>query len=350
MAWFQIRSNRHALFQVVESYVTPPGTSLARNLTTHLSHQISYLSGCRLLSVSQGAAIRALKLVVASIDPAVPENQAKEEICSFIDNFIRERITIADQVIAESAAQKINDGDVILTYAKSSIVQQALTLAFSQGKKFTVYVIDSRPLHEGKALARALTKSCPGLDIRYSLVHAIGHATRIATKVFLGAHAMMSNGRLYSRVGTAQVAMMAKERSIPVIVCCETIKCSDRVALDSIVQNELASADELVEPPSMGQHCLTNVTTYAAEVEAANNKAGKKKGAQKKKDAEEEEEEVKEGQNPLANWKEVKNLQLLNLFYDLTPAEYVSMVITELGSLPPSAVPVVHRMGNSQGV
>lgn len=44
--------------------------------------------------------------------------QAKDQICSQIDTYIRERIVIADQVIAEAAVEKINDGDVILTYAR----------------------------------------------------------------------------------------------------------------------------------------------------------------------------------------------------------------------------------------
>ena len=33
--------------------------------------------------------------------------------------------------------------------------------------------------------------------------------------------------------------------------------------------------------------------------------------------------------------------------YDVTPAEYVDMVVTEMGSLPPSAVPIVHRMSTN---
>ena len=59
---------------------------------------------------------------------------------------------------------------------------------------------------------------------------------------------MMSNGRLFSRVGTALVAMEANEADKPVLVLCETIKFTERVALDSIVHNEMAPADELVIP------------------------------------------------------------------------------------------------------
>lgn len=245
-----------------------------------------------------GNAIRWLKVAISAVDPDTPESTAKEDLCDAIDSFIRERITVAGQVIASSATEKIRDGDVILTYAKSSTVQQALLEAFLQGKKFRVIVMDSRPLFEGKNLARALADL--GLKVEYSLMHAISHTVKDATKVFLGAHAMMSNGRLYSRAGSAIVAMMANHADIPVIVCCESIKFTDRVALDSIVTNEVAPPDELLIQGS--------------------------------------------GSTELSKWQETPNLQLLNLMYDLTPAEYINMVITEYGSLPPSSVPVVHRL------
>lgn len=254
---------------MIEAYTTPLGTSLSRHLTTHLSHQITYLSTCRPLSISQGNAIRALKLAIASIDPSVPEADAKETLCEFIDSFIREKITVADQVVAGSAAQKIQDGDVIVTFAGSSLVKQTLLNAHKQGKKFRVSIIDSRPLFEGKNLARALANA--GLDVQYSLMNGISHAIKDATKVFLGAHAMTSNGRLYSRVGTALVAMSAKERAggveVPVIVCCETVKFTDRVALDSIVVNEIADADEMVttQPPQQ----VTGLPDPAAAAAAA---------------------------------------------------------------------------------
>ena len=55
----------------------------------------------------------------------------------------------------------------------------------------------------------------------------------------LGAHAMLSNGVALSRVGTAAVAMAASANNVPVLVCCETYKFSERVQTDSFVFNEL---------------------------------------------------------------------------------------------------------------
>lgn len=277
----------------------------------------------------------------------MPESTAKATLCDFIDSFIREKITVADQVIAASAAQKIQDGDVIVTFAGSSIVKQTLLAAHNEGKQFRVSIIDSRPLFEGKNLARALANA--GLDVQYSLVHGISHAIKDATKVFLGAHAMTSNGRLYSRVGTALVAMSAKERAggveVPVIVCCETVKFTDRVALDSIVVNEIADAAELVSanPPQQVTGLPDPAAFTAPPIDPKKGKGGKPAAPTPDPTA----SDRTPSPSPLANWKETSHLQLLNLMYDVTPAEYVDMVVTEMGSLPPSAVPIVHRMSTN---
>lgn len=248
-----------------------------------------------------GNAIRWLKVEISEVDVSTDETKAKADLCGAIDDFIQERITVADQVIAAKAAAKIQDGDVILTFAKSSIVQQTLVEAYRKGKSFRVIVVDSRPLFEGKNIARALANL--GLEVQYSLIHGLSHVMKDASKVLLGAHAMMSNGRLFSRTGTALVAMTAKEVDIPVIICCESVKFTDRVALDSFVHNEIAPPDELV---MQGDTAST-----------------------------------------MSKWRDVPNLQLLNLMYDLTPAEYINMVITEYGPLPPSSVPVVHRLSTN---
>ena len=48
-------------------------------------------------------------------------------------------------------------------------------------------------------------------------------------QVFLGASAVNSNGTVVSRIGSAAVAMMADAAGVPVIICCETYKFSNKV-------------------------------------------------------------------------------------------------------------------------
>ncbi|EGP90532.1 uncharacterized protein MYCGRDRAFT_55269 [Zymoseptoria tritici IPO323] len=310
-----------AFKDAIQTYTTPVGTSLARHLTSHyLSPQIDFLKSCRPISESMGNAIRWLKKLIVEIDPATPEQEAKDYLSESIDKFIQERITVTDQAIAASASSLIKSGSVVLTYAKSAIVEKTILQAHADGTSFRVLVVDSRPLYEGKNLAHTLMNA--GVQVEYLPFSGIAHAVKDATLVLLGAHSMLSNGRLMSRVGTASVAIAAHKADVPVIVCCESVKFSGKVALDSIVLNEVAPAEELLLAPSLAP-------TPATE-------------PGKKDDTDGEEKTRK----TLHDWKDIPNLRILNLMYDVTPAECLRMVICEYGNVPPSSVPVVHRLAN----
>jgi translation initiation factor eIF-2B subunit delta len=46
---------------------------------------------------------------------------------------------------------------------------------------------------------------------------------------------------VYSRAGTALVAMMCKKKEVPVVVCAETYKFAEGVGLDGFTKNELGT-------------------------------------------------------------------------------------------------------------
>lgn len=293
-----------AFKDVIRDYETPEGTTLSRHLTNHLSHQIDHIKSARPLSVSMGNAIRWLKLEISKLGIDLTDAEAKDNLLEQIDNFIGIRLEYADRVIVETALNSINDGDVILTYASSNVVKATLIAAHEQGKKFRVVIVDSRPLFEGKPLARELAEA--GISATYLLITGLAFALKDVTCVFLGAHAMLSNGMLYNRVGTGQIALSAYTKNIPVVVLCESIKFSDRVLLDSVTFNELGSPN-----------ALTNLSI---------------------------DPEGSEVPSPaLQNWRDEPNLNILQLLYDVSPPTFIKKVITEVGSLPPSSVPVVLR-------
>jgi translation initiation factor eIF-2B subunit delta len=315
-----------AFKEAIQAYTVPSGIALGRHLPNHyLGPQIDYLKACRPMSQSMANAIRWLKKIAGEIDPNMPDHEAKQFLCEEIDRFVRERITVTDTAIASSAHRQIKEGSVVLTFAKSSIVQQTILRAYEAGTRFRVIVLDSRPLFEGRHLATSLMHAASELQIEYLPYSGLSHAAKEATLVLLGAHSLLSNGRLQSRVGTASVAMQAHRNDVPVIVLCESVKFSDKVALDSIVLNEVAPSEELL---------------LASKVDAAPTPAPTD-GKEGKKD-EDEPAKLK----TLADWRDIPNLKVLNLMYDVTPAEYISMVICEYGSVPPSSVPVVHDMAN----
>jgi translation initiation factor eIF-2B subunit delta len=182
--------------------------------------------------------------------------QARSRLVERIEHFIKERITVADRLIVENGMQKIQNGDVVLTYAKSSVVEALLLEAKRSGYEFRVVVVDSRPMFEGKGydaqpfngfhrshiqsgkhLLRRLVSA--GIDCTYVLLSSIYVVLKDVTKVILGAHALLNNGAVYSRIGTAMVAMAASDKQIPVMVCCETYKFVNRTQVDSLVLNEM---------------------------------------------------------------------------------------------------------------
>ncbi|KAL6006880.1 hypothetical protein ACLOJK_032376 [Asimina triloba] len=289
-----------AFKEAIKDYSTPPEKNLIRDLTAKIGHYVSFFIECRPLSISMGNAIRFLKNRIARLPLTLSEAEAKAALQSDIERFINDKIVLADKVIVRHAVTKIRDGDVLLIYGSSSVVEMILLYAHELGKQFRVVVVDSRPKLEGQALLRRLVTK--GLSCTYTHINAISYIMHEVTRVFLGASSVLSNGTVYSRVGTACVAMVAHAFRVPVLVCCEAYKFHERVQLDSICSNELG------------------------DPEAISKVSGRK------------------DVHYLDNWadnEKLQNLQLLNLTYDATPSDYVSMIVTDYGMVPPTSVPVI---------
>eukprot|EP00949_MAST-11_sp_MAST-11-sp1_P005217 g5217.t1 len=290
-----------AIKRVITDYQTPPGVFLAADLDKKLKVMIGFVVKCRPLAVSMGNAFRFVRKLVAHVKPDVPDEQAKLRLCERIDRFTQERITMASEAIVKSALEKVIDDDVILTFGRSFVVEQLLLRAHAAGRHFRVIIVDARPKLEGRQLLNALSEA--GLSCSYVLLNAASYVMNEVSKVFVGAAAMMANGTAFSRAGTASIAMMAHAYRKPVIFCCETYKFSERVQLDSIIFNEVG------------------------DPEAIANVNGSKK----------------EGDAILKKWETQDNLRILNLSYDVTPQKFITVIITELGMIPCTSVPVIIR-------
>lgn len=141
------------LAQVIRDHRPPPHATFVRDIQKHLEPHIDYLLSVRTFSLSIREIIRYVKKAVSdlvALDPALSDQEAKEKLTKAIQHFIRARITAADQLIVQYGLLKIEDGDRVLTYAKSSVVQSLLLKAKQAGKDFSVVIVDSRPLLEGE--------------------------------------------------------------------------------------------------------------------------------------------------------------------------------------------------------
>lgn len=271
---------------------------------SHLDHAVLKASfqfwtvHCRPHCVSMGNAFTFVKSAVASLDREMPLEDAKVLLMDSMERYLVERLDVADQAMAEHAMTKLSEGDVVLTYGFSEAVAVLLTKAHQvQGlEDISVWVVDAGPHFAGKQMLQTLQEV--GIQCGYVLLHSVSYVLPHVTKVFLGASALFSNGSVYATAGTACVALLATQdhsSNIPVLVCCETYKISNKVQLESITHNELGNPDVLLTGSSGSS-----------------------------------------------------NLKKLNILYDVTPSEYVTGIVTELGIIPPTSVAVLLREMNPQ--
>uniref|UniRef100_A0A034V6Z0 Translation initiation factor eIF2B subunit delta n=2 Tax=Bactrocera dorsalis TaxID=27457 RepID=A0A034V6Z0_BACDO len=286
----------NALKMVIRDFETPPKKEFARSLETTITNSVEHLQKCRPLAVSVSNAYKHIKHVLTQLPTDQPETDLKENLCRFIDTYIENQIGKAAEAISYSVQEKISNGDVILTFGCSSLITYIFEEALRRRVDFRVIVVDSRPFCEGQELLRRLTVK--GIPCSYVLINAVSFVMPESTKVLLGAHALLANGYVMARTGTAQVALVAHSFNVPVLVCCETHKFSERSQTDAIVYNELGNPDDL----------------------------------------------IRSAQCSLANWQTKGKMSPLNLMYDITPPELVTAVVTEVSILPCTSVPVILRI------
>ena len=181
--------------------------------------------------------------MVTQIPYDAVDKEARTWVNSKIDHFIEARIIGAVEVITEKGSNLIQDGDVILTGSRSTSVEEILKKAYNSGKNFKVVIVEGRPDRGARAMLERLSKI--GIKCIFTLTQSVTYVIRDVTKIILGASALLTNGALVGRIGTALIACIANSYHKPVLVCCETYKFSDRVQFDSLSHNTLGNPDYL---------------------------------------------------------------------------------------------------------
>jgi ribose 1,5-bisphosphate isomerase len=141
-------------------------------------------------------------------------------------DIVRDRIISGfdegDRRIAEYAAGLIKANGTYVTHCHSSTVIAAFRLAKEQGISFTVHNTETRPLFQGRKTSQEL--AALGIPV----THYVDSAARVALKacdaVFLGADALLVDGKVVNKIGSEMVAELAHSRSIPVYVLAHSWK------------------------------------------------------------------------------------------------------------------------------
>ncbi|MBI5412876.1 ribose 1,5-bisphosphate isomerase [Candidatus Peregrinibacteria bacterium] len=187
----------------------------------------------------------------------------------------------AKALIAEIGAKKIHDGMVVFTHCHASTVTQILIKAWQEGKKFTVRNTETRPKYQGRKTAEELAKA--GIPV----VHSVDSAGRLGMQeadLFLfGADAITAEGNVVNKIGTTMFAHSAALYQIPVYSCTNSWKFDPAT---------IGGADEPIE----------------------------------ERDPKEVWDSAPEG------------IKVINPAFELTPADKINGIITELGVFKPETL------------
>jgi len=160
-------------------------------------------------------------------------NKSTDPIKAAIDTAVKimnEDIEV-NRKIADVGQEIINDGDIILTHCNTGSlatvsIGTALGIiihAYKLGKKIHVYFTETRPLLQGSRLtAFELMKA--GVPATLICDTAVGHVLQVKgiNKIIVGADRILADGTTYNKIGTFQIAVLAKEMGIPFYVAAPT--------------------------------------------------------------------------------------------------------------------------------
>ena len=239
-----------------------------RPTAVSLPNALRYVMYRGKITYQDGADVEQLRFIVI--------NAAKE----FIHNSEK-----AIERIAEFGAKRIEDGDIIMTHCHSKAAIGVMKKAWEEGKDIKVIVTETRPKWQGKLTAKELAEA--GIPVIYVVDSAARHYMKMTDKVVMGADSITANGAVINKIGTALIALTAKEHRVWVMIAAETYKFHPETMLGQLVEIEERDPYEVIP------------------------------------------------KEELETWP--KNIVVKNPAFDVTPPEYVDVIITEKGVIPPYA-------------
>ncbi|KAL8726593.1 MAG: hypothetical protein Q9166_006628 [cf. Caloplaca sp. 2 TL-2023] len=208
---------------------TPPSTT--SETLSLLSHASGHLKSSVLNPIALSAGTDLFQRYIVSTLQS--PSSTTSDFRSIRDQLIRDgkgfvaRAKEARGVIARTAKAFVRDGGTVLTMGGSRVVSATLNAAADSGVVFRlIYVGDSQSAgmekeEEGGMVAQLRRK---GIAAAVIVPSAVAYSLAETTIVMVGAEGVVENGGIVSRLGTYQMAMLAKSMRKPLYVVAESHK------------------------------------------------------------------------------------------------------------------------------
>jgi methylthioribose-1-phosphate isomerase len=163
----------------------------------------------------------------------------EKNILGFLEMLKAKRIQQAMEM-----AGLLKDGEVILTHCNiSGLMPLIAQLAKEQGKKVSFYVTETRPYLQGSRLT-AWEIMRAGFDVTIITDNMVAYLLSLGqvTKIIVGADHLTLNGDIANKIGTYQIAVVAKYFKIPFYVICPP---ASKLKTGKEIKIEIRHPDEL---------------------------------------------------------------------------------------------------------
>ena len=168
----------------------------------------------------------ALDQVMKEADSKNGVNEIKNSIILSSQNMATDDI-ITNKKLGKKGAEMIRKDEVILTHCNAGSLATVtygtalgvLRAANDSGKKIRVIATETRPVMQGSRLT-AFELDHYGIDFSLIPDTAVGHlmSSGLINRVIVGADRILKSGHVYNKIGTYQVAALAKRHKIPFYV------------------------------------------------------------------------------------------------------------------------------------
>lgn len=264
----RVRQLLLCLKEVVQSYSHKSG-SYSQALLVLINHVISRIQEARPISTSMGNAVKSLKTHLAVLSHGEKLKEArddaemmtveaqKKKTLEHLEDTLKEYVERAVETIVKTLSTYYAEKQVqhVVTFGHSESVVKSLIRAKENGyENMCVTIVDAAPSFEGRKTLNHL------LDADISCEYTLMHGMDVVFQRFsnsrdgadqsmvccIGASAVLANGKIMSRAGSASFCNAAKSRGVKVLVAAETIKFHERVGIDSVLHNDIQ--DFVIEP------------------------------------------------------------------------------------------------------
>ncbi len=152
---------------------------------------------------SQMAALTNITRLIISASDRLTSN----EVCPYIAT-LRKKVDDASARTASQAAALIAKGHSYATLSQSEFVIKTFEAAARENRFATVYVMESRPLFEGRQTARSL--KAIGHEAILVSDASIGFFINKINAAFVGADAILFDGTIVNKIGSLALAAACK--------------------------------------------------------------------------------------------------------------------------------------------